>query len=84
MSEAKLQVKIFSPYEVFYEGGAVSLSAQNKTGPFDILYNHSNFFSLLTAGIVRVKTDYGDLIEIQILRGVIRVTQNSVTLFANV
>lgn len=84
MSESKLQVKIFSPYEVFYEGGAVSLSAQNKTGPFDILYNHSNFFSLLTAGIVRVKTDYGDLIEIQILRGVIRVTQNSVTLFANV
>lgn len=84
MSESKLRVKIFSPYETFYEGMAMSVSAQNKTGPFDILYDHSNFFSLLTAGIVRVKTDYGDVIEVQILRGIIRVNRNSVTLFANV
>ncbi|HUC87231.1 MAG TPA: hypothetical protein VMR75_02830 [Candidatus Saccharimonadales bacterium] len=79
----KLQVKVFSPYQVFFEGSAVSLSATNGTGPFDVLYGHSNFFSLLTPGIVRVNNGFEQL-EIEITNGILKIASNTVILFANV
>jgi F0F1-type ATP synthase epsilon subunit len=83
MDAQKLAVKVFSPYQVFYQGSAVSVSAANKTGPFDVLFNHGNFFSLLPAGRVKVNTGY-ETVEIQISSGVMRVAHNQLTLFANV
>lgn len=83
MDAQRLDVKIMSPYQIFYQGSAVSVSAENKTGPFDVLYNHSNFFSLLPGGIVKVNTGF-EQISIEIGSGIIRVAQNTVMLFANV
>lgn len=80
----KLIVKVFSPYQVFFEGSAVSLSACNPAGPFDVLYNHVNFFSILEAGDVVV--DGGSpatQLSIPIQRGFIKVADNTVTLFVN-
>lgn len=79
----RFKVKIFSPYQTYYEGEAVSLSALNRTGPFDILAGHINFFSLLTGGTVVVNTGFQRL-EFPIARGVLRVSLNNVTLFADV
>lgn len=79
----KLQVKIISPFEVFYEGAANSISAVNKTGPFDVLANHTNFMALLIPGVVRLQTDIGPR-EFKISRGIIKVAGNKVILFANV
>ena len=79
----KLKVKVFSPYETFFEGSAVSLSAANKTGPFDILYSHSNFFSTLTPGQIKVDTGF-EVVRIELSNGIIRVTNNDVVVFANV
>jgi F0F1-type ATP synthase epsilon subunit len=79
----RFKAKIFSPYQTYYQGEAVSLSAANRTGPFDILPGHINFFSLLTGGTVVVNTGYQRL-EFQIGRGVLRVNSNEVTLFADV
>jgi F0F1-type ATP synthase epsilon subunit len=79
----KFQVKVFSPYQTFFEGSAVSLSANNDTGPFDVLPGHSNFFTLLNPGIVRVNNGF-DKVEIEITNGILKVTANKATLFANV
>ncbi len=79
----RIQVKIFSPGQVYYQGEAVSLSAQNKVGPFDILYNHANFFSLLTGGDVKVDTGFQQL-TFAIRRGIIKASNNQVTLFVDV
>jgi F0F1-type ATP synthase epsilon subunit len=76
-------VKIFSPYQTYYEGDAISLSAVNRTGPFDILPGHINFFSLLTGGEVTLNTGFQKL-EFQIARGILRVNREEVTLFADV
>lgn len=76
-------VKIFSPFEVFFEGEASALSSVNKSGPFDVLLDHANFISLLPAGNVRVLTRFGRR-EIQINRGILKVSNNRVILFANV
>ncbi len=77
------RVKIFSPYQTYYEGDAVALSAANRTGPFDILPGHINFFSLLTGGQVVLNTGFQRL-EFQIARGILRVNRDEVTLFADI
>ena len=79
----RFKIKIFSPYQTYYEGDAVSLSAANRTGPFDVLAGHINFFSLLTGGTVVLNTGFQRL-EFQIGRGIIRVNHDAVTLFADV
>ena len=79
----RLVVKVISPFETFYEGNAVSLSAKNKTGPFDVLFNHGNFFSLLTPGRIVINTGF-DKVQVEITSGVIQVFRNKVVVFANV
>lgn len=79
----KLNVKVFSPYQMYYQGAAVSLSANNKTGPFDILYDHANFFTLLIACDVVVETGYESL-SFPVNHGIIKVLDNTVTVFADV
>lgn len=81
--EKRFQVKIFSPYQTYYQGEATSLTAANRTGPFDVLPGHINFFSLLSGGTVVVNTGYQRL-EFNIARGILRVNLNEVTLFADV
>jgi F0F1-type ATP synthase epsilon subunit len=79
----RFKVKIFSPYQTYYQGEATSISAANRTGPFDVLAGHINFFSLLTGGAVVLNTGF-QVLEFQIARGIIRVNGNEVTLFADV
>lgn len=79
----RFKVKIFSPYQTYYEGEAVSLSASNRTGPFDVLAGHINFFSLLTGGTIVLNTGFQRL-EFPVSRGILRVSNNNVTLFADV
>jgi len=83
MKKELIQVKIFSPFEVFYEGLAYSLSASNETGPFDILHDHANFISLLLKGNVRLNTPYGDR-NFSLNRGVLKAHNNLIIIFANV
>lgn len=79
----RFKVKISSPYQTYFEGEAVSLSATNSSGAFDILAGHINFFSLLVAGQVVINTGYQRL-EFPLSRGIIRVERDVVTVFADV
>lgn len=76
-------VKIFSPFEIYYEGEASAVSAINKTGPFDILKDHANFITILPAGNVKILTRFGKR-EMEINRGILRASNNRVILFANI
>ncbi len=42
-----LRVKVASPYQVYFDEPALSISGVNKTGPFDVLPGHHNFITLL-------------------------------------
>lgn len=75
-----LNVKVISPAQVYYEGPAETVSAVNKVGPFDILLNHANFFSLLVAGDIVVNTGAQKL-KFPIQHGIVKVTNDNVTLF---
>lgn len=76
----KLHVKVISPMQVYYDGSAQAVSAVNKVGPFDILADHANFFSLLTEGNIVVHTGYQEL-AFPITHGIVKCTNNRITLF---
>lgn len=76
----QLHVKIISPAQTYYDGPAVSVSAVNKVGPFDVLANHANFFSLLTQGDIVVATGNQSL-TFPVTHGIIKAANNVITLF---
>jgi F0F1-type ATP synthase epsilon subunit len=83
LSKYRLVVKLFSPFQTYFQGEAVSVSAYNSVGAFDILAGHSNFFSLLTAGDITINTGYQE-VKVNVPNGVVRVSNNTVTLFVNI
>jgi len=79
-----LQVKVFSPSTIYYEGQARSVSATNKTGEFDILPLHHNFITLLVAGSVTINTLKSAVITVPIKQSMLHVENNQVTVFLDV
>lgn len=77
------ELKVISPYRKYFQGKVVSLSAVNKQGPFDVLAEHANFFSLLMPCTVKFDTGSATK-EVPINTGILRVSQNKATLFVNV
>lgn len=78
-----LYVKVFSPSKVYYDGNALSISAANDTGSFDVLPYHHNFITLLKTGelLINVKNTTK---SIAITKGLLRVTNNKAVVFLNV
>lgn len=77
------QVKVYSPFQTYFDNVAYSVSAVNGTGPFDILPGHKNFLSLLLPGEVIVRTAR-DEEKLKIDRGIMHVHDNSVVVFLDV
>jgi F0F1-type ATP synthase epsilon subunit len=76
----RLRVRIFSPNQTYYEGEALSLTARNATGPFDVLPGHVNFFCLIDQ--CRIVLDAGyQKFEFPANRGVLKVTNDAATVF---
>lgn len=82
--QLSMNVKIHSPFRDYYDGQAFSLSAENATGPFDILPKHHSFISLLSPCEVTVRTvDKGDQ-KIRISGGIMHVKTDRVIVFLDV
>lgn len=71
-----------APFELYFDDEAVSVSAKNRLGKFDILPGHADFFSLLDKGDVRIETAKKRL-TIPIHNGIITVRGGEVALFVN-
>lgn len=84
LDESSVNVKIYSPYKVYFNGAAKSISAENDTGPFDILPRHHNFMTLINAGEVTVVKTGGEQQKYRIARGVMHVKKNQVVVFLDV
>ncbi len=80
---AHMHVKVYAPFKVYFDDLAVSITAVNDTGPFDILPGHHNFMTLLNAGDVIVRTDKSEE-KISINRGIMHVKTDDVVVFLDV
>lgn len=78
-----IHVKLYSPFQVYFDDEADSVSAENDTGPFDVLPRHHNFITLLNPCEVEIKAKAGDK-RVKISRGVMHVHRNKVTIFLDV
>lgn len=81
-STETLNVIARSPFELYFEGEAYSVSASNRIGQFDILPGHADFFSMLTPGEVSIQSD-GEPVTIDARSGIITVRDNQAYLFLN-
>ncbi len=82
-SKQTMRIKIYSPYKVYFDGDALSISAESATGPFDILPKHHNFITLLEPCEVVVRTTKGDQ-TIRIAGGVMHVKADDVVIFLDI
>lgn len=78
-----VQVKVYSPFKTYFSGPATSVSAENATGPFDILPKHHNFMSILNPGDIVVRTEEGEH-KYKIARGIMHVKDNEIVIFLDV
>lgn len=76
-------VRILGPTRNLYDGDAISVSARNKQGQFDVLYNHQNFFSVLDECQVVVNTGEQNM-TFPINQGLLKVHSNVATLFVDI
>ena len=79
-----MAVKVYAPFQVYFEGDAYSVSAVNDTGPFDILPRHHNFLCMLVPCNLVVKPVDGKLKTIKIHRALMHVKADKVVVFMDV
>lgn len=78
-----MHVKVYAPFKVYYDGLAESISAENDTGPFDILATHHNFMTLLSPCEIVVRNE-GKEEKVKIQRGIMHVKKDEVIVFLDV
>ena len=82
--ELSMQVKVHSPFNEYYDGPAFSVSAENATGPFDILPKHHNFISLLLPCDLTIRTVSKGEQKIRISGGIMHVKADELIVFLDV
>lgn len=79
-----MHVKVYAPFRTYFDGEAYSLSAENGTGPFDILPHHKNFMSLLVPCTITVRAPQKTDFNLKVTRGVMHVKADRATVFLDV
>lgn len=80
-----MNVKVYSPFKVYYDEESYSISGVNATGPFDILPHHHNFMTLLNACELNIRPVNGrNEQKIRISGGLMHVKADKVTVFLDI
>lgn len=84
-SEPKvLKVDARAPFQIYYQGDALVVTATNKVGKFDILPGHANFFSVINPNSeVIIGTEKEDT-RISVSNGIVTVKDDEVLLFLDI
>ena len=80
---AIMAVKVYAPFQIYFEGDAYSISAVNEKGPFDILPHHHNFICMLVPCTLTIQSLHGPE-TIQIARALMHVKADRVVVFVDV
>jgi len=80
----RMMVKVYAPFQVYFEGEATSVSAENATGPFDILPQHHNFLCMLVPSSLIIRTSEGGSKTIKVHRALLHVKADRLVVFMDV
>lgn len=78
-----LRVKVWSPFQVYYDDEAKSVTGVNGTGTFDILPRHHSFITLLNPCELLLQAKDGE-VKVRISGGIMQVHKDTVTVFLEV
>jgi F0F1-type ATP synthase epsilon subunit len=78
-----MAVKVYAPFQIYFEGDAYSVSAVNATGPFDILPRHHNFLCMLVPCALKIDAPSG-VKTVKVSRALMHVEANRVVVFMDV
>jgi hypothetical protein len=78
-----MAIKVYAPFNVYFEGRGYSITAVNETGPFDILPHHRNFLCMLLPCELIIRTPY-ETKAVKISRALMHVSADKVTVFVDV
>ncbi len=79
-----LNVQARSPFQLYFQGEALVVTASNTVGKFDILPGHANFFSVINPDSeVIIGTEDEDT-RIQVSNGIVSVKDDEVLLFLDI
>jgi len=78
-----MAVKVYAPFQVYYDGEAYSVSAVNDVGPFDVLPHHHNFLCILASSNLILETPDGQKV-IKVSRALLHVRAERVVVFMDV
>ena len=79
-----MHVRVYSPFNTYYDSDADSISAENDTGPFDVLLGHRNFLTLLKPCDIIIRKAGQDDEKISVTRGLMHVHLNQAGVFLDV
>ncbi len=79
-----MRIKVYSPFKTYFDENALSISAVNATGPFDILPHHHKFLTLLIAGELIIRLLQGGEQRVRISGGLMHVKADRVTVFLDI
>jgi F0F1-type ATP synthase epsilon subunit len=80
-----VNIKVYSPFKVYYDEDSFSISGVNATGPFDILPHHHNFMTLLSPCELSIRPVNGRKEQrIRISGGLMHVKADKVTVFLDI
>ncbi len=83
IGERTIPVRIQTPESLVWEGNALSLSATNSAGPFDILPQHANMITIIEGNPIEVVTTFGTR-KFVFDKAVLAVKDDSVSIYANI
>jgi hypothetical protein len=79
-----MNVKVYSPSKVYFNGLAFSITARNDTGEFDILPKHHPFLCLLNACDMIVRSVSEGTRKISISGGLMHVKEDKIIVFLDI
>ncbi len=82
-ADQTISVKVASPYQVYFDEQAYSISGVNATGPFDVLPGHHNFITLLEPCELFIRSGAGER-KIRINGGLMHIKANMANVFLDV
>jgi hypothetical protein len=86
-TDLSMHIKVHSPFRDYFDDQAFSISAENGTGPFDILPHHHNFISLLNPCELVIRSSRESTTvptRIQISGGLMHVKSDEIVVFLDV
>jgi F0F1-type ATP synthase epsilon subunit len=78
--DQKLHLVVLRRDGTLFDGDVEAVSSKNEVGPFDILPEHGNFVSTVNE-YLRIHKTGGEIEEIKLDKGILRVKENLLEVF---